>query len=92
MHILGSGSPIADDDRASSGYPIWVDGDSMPHRASFVKLPSARRKARVEPFHGRSLRYVVLFNILASGVVQDHVTCGFTRQRDQHRERNFAFV
>jgi len=28
LQILGSGGPIADDSRASSGYLIWVDGDS----------------------------------------------------------------
>jgi ribonuclease BN (tRNA processing enzyme) len=28
LQVLGSGGPIADDDRASSGYIIWVDGRS----------------------------------------------------------------
>jgi len=28
LQILGSGGPIADDGRASSGYLIWVDGES----------------------------------------------------------------
>lgn len=28
MQILGSGGPIADDGRASSGYIVWVDGQS----------------------------------------------------------------
>ena len=26
LQVLGSGGPIADDDRASSGYLVWVDG------------------------------------------------------------------
>ncbi|MEO1204683.1 MAG: MBL fold metallo-hydrolase, partial [Pseudomonadota bacterium] len=26
VQVLGSGGPIADDDRASSGYLVWVDG------------------------------------------------------------------
>jgi len=29
LQILGSGGPIADDGRASSGYIVWVDGVSM---------------------------------------------------------------
>lgn len=28
MQVLGSGGPIADDGRASSGYLIWIDGES----------------------------------------------------------------
>ena len=28
LQILGSGGPIADDNRASSGYLVWVDGES----------------------------------------------------------------
>ena len=28
LQILGSGGPIADDGRASSGYLVWVDGES----------------------------------------------------------------
>jgi ribonuclease BN (tRNA processing enzyme) len=28
LQVLGSGGPIADDDRASSGYIVWVDGRS----------------------------------------------------------------
>ncbi len=28
VQVLGSGGPIADDDRASSGYVVWVDGVS----------------------------------------------------------------
>lgn len=28
MQVLGSGGPIADDGRASSGYLVWVDGES----------------------------------------------------------------
>ena len=28
VQVLGSGGPIADDDRASTGYIVWVDGQS----------------------------------------------------------------
>ena len=28
LQVLGSGGPIADDDRASTGYIVWVDGQS----------------------------------------------------------------
>jgi ribonuclease BN (tRNA processing enzyme) len=28
LQILGSGGPIADDNRASSGYLVWIDGES----------------------------------------------------------------
>lgn len=28
LQVLGSGGPIADDERASSGYLVWVDGES----------------------------------------------------------------
>ena len=28
VQVLGSGGPIADDDRASSGYLVWVDGEA----------------------------------------------------------------
>ncbi len=28
LQILGSGGPIADDDRASSGYLVWINGES----------------------------------------------------------------
>ena len=28
LQILGSGGPIADDGRASSGYVVWIDGQS----------------------------------------------------------------
>lgn len=28
VEILGSGGPLADDDRASAGYLVWIDGDA----------------------------------------------------------------
>ena len=33
-----------------------------------------------------------LFNILAPGVIEDHVTFGFTRRIDENSEWNFAFM
>ena len=34
----------------------------------------------------------VLFNILAPGVIEDHITFGFTRRIDENSEWNFAFM
>ena len=70
LQVLGSGGPIADDGRASSGYIVWVDGKSRvlvdagggtflrfgEADANFVDLENARPDTRKGFFYRRFRR------------------------------------
>ena len=45
VQVLGSGGPIADDARASTGYIVWIDGHSR------VLVDAAAETVKVAPIY-----------------------------------------
>ena len=58
VQVLGSGGPVADDGRASSGYLIWIDGESRvlidAGGGTFLRFGEARADFRALEFIGLS--------------------------------------